>query len=338
MQWLDRARSIVNGTYGLSLPDPDRIDAGRVPDTATLIRAIDAAMPRTAILQLIGPRNPALIAFLTTRSIARRRSTGEYFLSLEDGSTTELANLAARCAPDQVCAHLFVQDGEHTLLEAFGRDKGEDVVWVSRRLPRSRFRRFLQATSASLPDAGQSPRGSGHSMKEGHTMVRTAPRPLVLLVGLALPALTLLACVQPPAIVIETSTGDVVRLETWTATLSGALHGTVALSPGVTYRETLATITVSGATPRAVHAWYVHLGECGHERGILAGLQPYTPITADEQGTIAAAIALPFTVPTAGEYSVTVRQSEQVNSSPVACGNLTKGRAASPTIAAERPR
>lgn len=338
MQWLDRARSIFNGSHGLSLPDPDWIDVGSVPDTATLIRAIDAAMPRPAILQVIRPRDPALIAFLTTHSIARRRSTGEYFLSLEDGSTTGLASLATRCAPDQVCAHLIVQDGEHTLLEAFGRDKGEDVVWVNRRLPRSRFRQFLQVTSASLPDAGRSLRSSGHSMKEGYKMVRTARRALVRLVGLALPALTLLACVQPPAMVIETSTGDVVRLETWTATLSGALHGTVTLSPGATYRETLATITVSGATPRAMHAWYVHLGQCGHERGILAGLQPYSPITADEQGTIAAAIPLPFTVPTAGEYSVTVRQSEQVNSSPVACGNLTKDHAAGPTIAGGRAR
>ena len=165
MYWLDRARSILNGMHGLSLPDPDRIDIGSVPDTALLIRAIGAAMPRTAILQLIGPRDPALIAFLTTHSIARRRSTGEYFLSLEDGSTTELARLIAGCTPEAVCAHLFVQDGEQTLLEAFGRDKGEGVVWINRRLPRSCLRRFLEATSASPPKAVQSPRSS---TKGGH--------------------------------------------------------------------------------------------------------------------------------------------------------------------------
>lgn len=161
-------------------------------------------------------------------------------------------------------------------------------------------------------------------------MLRIAPRPLALAATIGL---TLAACVQPPAMVIETSTGDVVPLETWSATLSGALHGTVTLAPGVTYRETLATITISGATPRAVHGWYVQLGECGHERGVLAGLQPYTPLTANEQGTAAASVALPYTVPTAGDYSVTVLQSEMANSSPVACGNLTKDRAATPTIA-----
>ena len=149
MQWLDRARSILNGMHGLSLPDPDRIDIGSVPDTTVLIRAIDAAMPRTAVLQLIGPRHPALLAFLAERSIARRRSTGEYFVSLEDGSAAEFARLAARCAPDDVCVHLLVQDGEHTLLEAFGRDRGEDVVWVSRRLPRNNFRRLLEVAATS---------------------------------------------------------------------------------------------------------------------------------------------------------------------------------------------
>ena len=164
-------------------------------------------------------------------------------------------------------------------------------------------------------------------------MLRIAARPL----GMAAIALTL-ACVQRPAMVIETSTGDVVPLETWGATLTGALHGTVTLAPGATHRETLATITVSGATPRAVHAWYVQLGECGHERGILAGLQPYTPLTADAQGTAAASVALPFTVPTAGQYSVTVRQSDWIHSSSVACGNLTKDGAASPTIAEGQPR
>ena len=161
-------------------------------------------------------------------------------------------------------------------------------------------------------------------------MLRIAPRPFALT---ATVGLTLAACVQRPAMVIETSTGDVVPLETWSATLSGALHGTVTLAPGVTYRETLATITISGATPRAVHGWYVQLGECGHERGVLAGLQPYTPLTANDQGAAAASVALPYTVPTAGDYSVAVLQSEMANSSPVACGNLTKDRTATPTIA-----
>lgn len=151
MRWIDRSRAMLHAAHGLSLPDPDRIDIGSVPDTVRLLEAIDAAMPQTAILQLIGPRHLALLPFLATRSIATRQSNGEYFLSLENGSVGELARLAAGSAPDQVCAHVFVQNGEHTLLEAFGRDRGEDVVWLSRRLPSASLRRFLEVVFGAPP-------------------------------------------------------------------------------------------------------------------------------------------------------------------------------------------
>lgn len=159
-------------------------------------------------------------------------------------------------------------------------------------------------------------------------MLRIAPRGLAVLVAFGLPPLTLLACVQRPALVIETSTGDVVPLETWTATLSpsAALRGTATLSPGSTYRETLATITLSGAAPRAIHAWYVQLGECGRDLGILAGPQAYPPVAADDQGEGRSTVTLPFTVPTSGHFSVSVRQSDSDSSPAVACGNLTKDR------------
>lgn len=160
MQWFERARSILHRTHWLPLPDPDRLDIGSVPDTALLIQAIDAAMPRTAILQLIGPRHKALLPFLATRSLAMRRSTGEYFVSLESGAVAELARVAAGCAPTEVCSHLFVEDGDETLLEAFGRDRGEDVVWISSRVPRARLRRFLEVISGA-PSAPAVPRRLG---------------------------------------------------------------------------------------------------------------------------------------------------------------------------------
>ena len=149
------------------------------------------------------------------------------------------------------------------------------------------------------------------------------------LAGLGIPALMLAACVQPPAVVIETSTGDVVRLETWTASLAapaGSVRGTATLAPGVTYREARATVTLSGAAPSAVHAWYVQLGECGHDRGILVGPQAYAPIVVDAQGEGRSTVTLPFTVPTNGRFFVTVRQSESETTPVIACGNLTKER------------
>jgi hypothetical protein len=165
-------------------------------------------------------------------------------------------------------------------------------------------------------------------------------RRVVVRTSAALAALTVLACVQPPALVIETSSGDVVPLETWTATLSApsaSIRGTATLAPGVTYREAEASLTLSGAVPLSAHAWYVQLGECGHDRGILVGPQAYTPVVADAQGEGRSTVTLPFTVPTNGQFFVTVRQSESEASPVIACGNLAKGHLAeTPTVAEAR--
>jgi hypothetical protein len=169
-------------------------------------------------------------------------------------------------------------------------------------------------------------------------MFRIARHALAMLAALGLVALTLLACVQRPLLVVETSTGEVVPLEAWTATLtstSAGLTGSATLASGVTYRETLATLSVSGATPGAVHGWFVQLGQCGQNRGILAGSQAYPALTVDANGAGTSIVTLPFTVPTTGHFSVSVRQSGSDASSVVACGNLTKDRpAAEPTVAA----
>jgi hypothetical protein len=175
-------------------------------------------------------------------------------------------------------------------------------------------------------------------MKEGEDMQGIARRAVTTLEVFALPALTLIACVQRPALVIETATGDIVRLESWTATLTSSqgLHGTATLAP-LTYRETLATLSVTGAPPDAIHVWYVQLGECGRDLGILAGPQAYTPVTADAQGEGRSTVVLPFTVPTSGRYFVTVRGGDRERSPVVACGNLTKDTpAGGPTIAEAR--
>lgn len=98
------------------------------------------------------------------------------------------------------------------------------------------------------------------------------------------------------------------------------------LEPGSTYRETRATVSIAGAAPRSAHAWLVHLGEYGHELGVLAGPMAYPPIAADGEGAGTSVVTLPFTVPTSGRYSVTVRESQHERSRPVACGNLSKSR------------
>jgi hypothetical protein len=138
------------------------------------------------------------------------------------------------------------------------------------------------------------------------------------------------ACVQPPQLMVQSATGDVVPLEAWTASLESsatgsgsALHGSAMLVPGESIRETQAVVTLAGGTPRAVYPWYVQLGECGNDRGVLAGLMAYPPIVIDESGLARVSVTLPFTLPTSGRYFVSVRQSETAVSTVIACGNLT---------------
>lgn len=139
------------------------------------------------------------------------------------------------------------------------------------------------------------------------------------------------ACVQPPPLVIQSASGESVPLESWSANLSAVgnseptgLRGNAILMPGATVRETRALLTLAGGTPHAVHPWYVQLGDCGNDRGILAGLIVYPPIALGESGEGRVSVTLPFTMPTTGRYFVSVRQSETNVSSVVACGNLTR--------------
>lgn len=155
MRWLDRARSIVRGMHGISLPDPDRIDIGAVPDTVALLEAIHAAMPPTAVVELIGVRHGPVAEFLGACPEAIEHGGRGYRLSVEHGTVAAVARVARQCAADAICAHLFVHDGDHTLLEAFGRDRGEDVVWLSRQFPKAVLREFLDTL---FPDIHRAPR------------------------------------------------------------------------------------------------------------------------------------------------------------------------------------
>lgn len=169
------------------------------------------------------------------------------------------------------------------------------------------------------------------------------------LAGYALPVLLLAACVHQALPMIQTSSGEVVPLEQWTATLSAPagvaryaavrdtnavtvkLSGTVTLAPGRSIQETRATVTIAGGEPIAAYPWYVHLGQCGNDRGILSGPLAYPPIAVDSNGRGAAMVTLPFTIPLSGRYFVSVHQSDSEMSTAIACGNLTRGSASGGT-------
>jgi hypothetical protein len=199
-------------------------------------------------------------------------------------------------------------------------------------------------------------------------MQRVAPRSAVAplaalaLAALALAAVTLVACVQPVPLVIETSSGAVVPLVPWTATLgtpvavahdtattgtsagtdgdtnAPTLSGTVTLAPGGSSRETRATLILAGGAPAAEYLWYVHLGRCGFDHGILNGPAAYPPIAVDRDGHGTAMVLLPFTLPTSGRYFVSVHEWDAPPSVAVACGNLTReGESAAGAAIARTP-
>lgn len=145
-----------------------------------------------------------------------------------------------------------------------------------------------------------------------------------------LTTLGLSACVQPPALVVEGASGETVPLESWSAdiaaieTAGSAVKGRALLVPGASIRETRAMLTLTGGTPNAVYPWYVQLGDCANDRGVLASLIVYPPIAVDSSGQATANVTLPFTLPTSGRYFVSVRRSETEVSTVIACGNLTR--------------
>jgi hypothetical protein len=155
----------------------------------------------------------------------------------------------------------------------------------------------------------------------------------LVLAGAAIATIT--ACAQRQ---VEVMTGDVVLDSRWTATLaptatardSAAITGaaTVTLGgrgtmmPGNTSRETRAMISLFGATPGSAHAWHVHLGTCGNDRGILGSPELYQPVTASNEGRGDVIVTLPFTTPNAGEFYVDVHATGSSASPVIACGTL----------------
>jgi hypothetical protein len=143
------------------------------------------------------------------------------------------------------------------------------------------------------------------------------------------------ACAQRQ---VEVRTGDVVLDSRWTATLApvtttrdsaaitGAttvtLGGRASMMPGSTSAETRAMLSIFGATPGSTHAWHVHLGSCGNDRGIIGSPELYPPVVASNDGRGDVTLTLPFTTPNAGEFYVDVHDSQSSASRVVACAPL----------------
>ena len=160
----------------------------------------------------------------------------------------------------------------------------------------------------------------------------------ILITGAAVCALA--ACAQRQ---VEYETGDVVLDSRWTATLApvtatkdsaaitGAatvsLGGRASMMPGVTPSETRAMLSLFGAVPGSTHAWHIHLGSCGNDRGIIGSPELYAPVVGSTDGRGDVTVTLPFTTPNAGEFYVDVHASPSSASPVVACAPLAAGSA-----------
>jgi hypothetical protein len=114
------------------------------------------------------------------------------------------------------------------------------------------------------------------------------------------------------------------------AAITGAatvtLGGRASMMPS-TPTETRAMLSLFGATPGATHAWHIHLGSCGNDRGIIGAPELYTAATAGNDGRGDVTVTLPFTTPNSGEFYVDIHATQSSASRIVACGSLTPGGA-----------
>lgn len=157
LNWTRAVLSLDRAVHGVNLPDPDRMDRGEVRDPVVLLRAIRAAMAPEATLELVNPHDRRLLAWLSACPSVANSHGDHYSLPVGDEAFAGLMTVVGRCRWDDVCSHVFVNDGAQTLLEAYGRDRGEHVVWLSRALPKAGVQRFMGALRSPRLEAQSIP-------------------------------------------------------------------------------------------------------------------------------------------------------------------------------------
>lgn len=130
--------------------------------------------------------------------------------------------------------------------------------------------------------------------------------------------------------VVQVSAGDVNVNSRWSGTLAspanlaGAVQmkGAVTMTPGSSAERTSVNVNLSNATPGGIHPWQLHRGQCGADEGIVGGSDAYKALKVDEYGRASGSATLSFTMPTTGNYYVSIGASGANPETIVACGNL----------------
>ncbi len=147
MSLFDQFRDVAERFRGGSIAEQSWIDIDGASDTGRLLRAIEAVMPRDSRLNVMKP-NSAAESVLRKLALAESRpDDGDFFIAVDGAGIEELAQLADALAPSQLCAGVFVVQGDRNLLESYRRDAGEDVVWLSADLDEKIIAHFRQALS-----------------------------------------------------------------------------------------------------------------------------------------------------------------------------------------------
>ena len=115
------------------------------------------------------------------------------------------------------------------------------------------------------------------------------------------------------------------RGEDWNARLAGQGNFTrvsgTARATSINAQMT-ANVSLTGATPGAVHPWHVHEGKCGSGGAIVGDPSAYTPLTVGSDGTAQGNATVGTTLHEARDYHVNVHASTGDMGTIIACGNL----------------
>lgn len=147
----------MNDSATLILKDADALEIGYVTDLYKLLRAIDEAMPKDAVLYLEGSAiAPDVASFLESRPAQDRREIKAntlwpkpkvFHMPLTGDNLAEVRKLAEKHAEPEVADHVVVYRGEEVLLWA--HDAGYGYVRVARDVSES----IVQALRDALGDA-----------------------------------------------------------------------------------------------------------------------------------------------------------------------------------------
>ena len=136
-----RDRLSPRGTGGM-------ISIDGIESPASLVRGIDAAMPRGATLWIDFPGDEAVELFLVERTRRPPEATGKSFrLTIRGDNLPMLARLVDGAPPRALGIHVGVDHDRRRLLSAFDLDSGPIEVGVSPRLTSEQLRIFRLVAS-----------------------------------------------------------------------------------------------------------------------------------------------------------------------------------------------